>query len=103
MLPVATAIQHGARFKVTASCCDLPQRQYFEGLFNENGGVFYYDKNPHLPWNYEKAMLSWKSSEGARGKREEGDRRSGLSVSAMDHVFRFAFVGVLIILERRNK
>ena len=23
MLPVATAIQHGARFKVTASCCDL--------------------------------------------------------------------------------
>ena len=40
---------------------------------------------------------------GTRGKREEGDRRSGLSVSAMDHVFRFAFVGVLIILERRNK
>ena len=36
-LPVAAAIQHGARFKVTVSGCDLPQRQYFEDLFNENG------------------------------------------------------------------
>ena len=26
-----------ARFKGTASCCDLPQRQYFEDLFNEMG------------------------------------------------------------------
>ena len=66
MLPVATAIQHGAPFKVTASCCDLPQRQYFEDLFNENGGVFSFS-------------------------------------SAVDHVSRFTFVGVLIILERRNK
>ena len=42
------------RFKVTPSCCDLPQRQYFKDLFNENGGVFSYDKNPHLPQNYKK-------------------------------------------------
>ena len=35
------------RFKVTASCCDLPQRQYFEDLFNENGGVFLYDKSAY--------------------------------------------------------
>ena len=28
-----------------------------------------------------KKMLFWKSSEGAREKREEGDRRSGLSVT----------------------
>ena len=66
MLSVATAIQHGARFKVTSSCCDLPQRQYFEDRFNENGGVFSFS-------------------------------------SAVDHVPRFAFVGVLIILERRKK
>ena len=37
---------------------DLPQRQYFEYLFNEKGGVFSYDKNPHLPQNYKKTMLS---------------------------------------------
>ena len=46
MLPVATAIQHGARFKVTVSCCDLPHRQYFGDLFNKNGGVFSHDKKP---------------------------------------------------------
>ena len=65
MLPVATAIQHDARFKVTASYCDLPQRQYLD-LFNENGGVFSFS-------------------------------------SAVDDMSPFAFVGVLIILERRNK
>ena len=65
MLPVAMAIQHGARFKVTASCCDLPQRQYLD-LFNENGGVFSFS-------------------------------------SAVDHMSPFSFVGVLIILEGRNK
>ena len=54
ILLVSTAIQHGARFKVTASCCDLPQRQYFEDLLNENGGVFSYDKNSYLPQNYKK-------------------------------------------------
>ena len=48
---------------------------------NLNGGVFSYDKNPHLPQNCDKKMLCWKSSEGAREKREEGDRRSGLSVT----------------------
>ena len=31
----------------------LPQRQYFEDLLNENGGVFSYDKNPYLPHNYK--------------------------------------------------
>ena len=65
MLPVVTAIQHGARFKVTASCCDLPQRQCLD-FFNENRGVFSFS-------------------------------------SAGDHMSPFAFVGVLIILERRNK
>ena len=54
---VAMAIQHGTRFKVTAPCCDLWQRQYFEDLFNENGGVFSYDKNPLLPQNYKKNAL----------------------------------------------
>ena len=78
MLPVSTAIEYGAPFKVTASCCDLPQRQYFEDLFNENGGVFLYDKSAYLSQNYKKTMLSWKSSEGAREKGEEGDRRGGL-------------------------
>ena len=58
MLPLVTAIQHVARFKVTASCSDLPQRQYFEDLFNENGGIFSYDKNPHLPQNYIKKQCS---------------------------------------------
>ena len=70
------------RFKVTPSCCDLPQRQYFKDVFNENGGVFSYDKNPHFPQNYKKTMLSWKSSEEAREKRQERDRRSGLSVTS---------------------
>ena len=37
---------------------DLPQRQYFEYLFNEKGGVFSYDKNPHLPQNYKKKQCS---------------------------------------------
>ena len=32
----------------------LPQRRYFDDLFNENGGVFSYDKNPPLPQNYKK-------------------------------------------------
>ena len=57
MLPVAMAIQHGTCFKVTAPFCDLRQRQYFEDLFNENGGVFSYDKNPLLPQNYKKNVL----------------------------------------------
>ena len=73
MLPVATAIQHGVRFKVTASCCDLLQRQYFEDLLNQNGGVFSCDKNSHLPQNSKKQCSLEKSSEGAREKREEGD------------------------------
>ena len=72
---VACSNGNPTAIKVTASCCDLPQRQYFEDLFNENEVVFSYDKNPHLPQNCK----------------------------AVDHVFRFAFVGVLIILERRNK
>ena len=54
MLPIAKAIQRGARFKVKASCCDLPQRQYFEDLFHEIEGVFSYNKNPDLPQNYKK-------------------------------------------------
>ena len=70
MLPVATAIQLGAPFKVTASCCDLPQRQYFEDLFNENRGVF--EEVCYCP-NNKKSFSS-----------------------AVDHVFRFVFVGVLI-------
>ena len=74
MLPVATAIQHGARFKVRVSCCNLPQRQYFEDLFHENRGVF-------QEVCYDKKSFS----------------------SAVYHVLRFAFFGVLIILERRNK
>ena len=40
-----------------------------------NGGVFSYDKDPHLPQKCNKKMLSWISSEGARAKREEKDRR----------------------------
>ena len=60
MLAVATAIQHGAFFKNTASCCDLPQRQYFEDLVNENRGVLSYYKNPHLLQNYKKqCSLFW--------------------------------------------
>ena len=82
MLPVATAIQHGARFKVTAPCCDLPQSQYFQDLLNENGRVFYYDKNPHLPRNSKKQCSLEKNSERAREKREEGDWLSGLSVTS---------------------
>ena len=35
----------------------LWQRQYFEDLFNENGGVFSYDKNRLLPQNYKKNAL----------------------------------------------
>ena len=59
-------IQHGVHFKVTASCCSLPQRQYFEDLLNENWGVVSYYKNLHLRQNYKKTMLSWKTSEGAQ-------------------------------------
>ena len=103
MLPVATAIQHGARFKVTASCCDLPQRQYFEDLFNENGGVFLYDKSAYLSQNYKKTMLSWKSSEGAREKGEEGDRRSGLSVTSKICRRRKLTSGSLNLSEETNK
>ena len=61
------------RFKVTASCCDLPQRQYFKDLFNENGGVFFfYDKNPHLPQNYKKQCSLGKFQEEPEknGKKE---------------------------------
>ena len=49
------------------------QRQYFEDLLNQNGGVFSCDKNPHLPQNSKKQCSLEKSSEGAREKREEGD------------------------------
>ena len=34
-------------FKFRASCCNLPQRQYFEDLFHENGRVF--QKVCHCP------------------------------------------------------
>ena len=46
-----------------------------------NGEVFSYDKNRHLPQKCNKKMLSRKSSEGARERGEEGDRRSGLRVT----------------------
>ena len=49
VLPVATATQHGACFKVTASCCDLPQMLNFADLIDEVGGVFATKReNPHL-------------------------------------------------------
>ena len=59
----------------------MPQRQYFEDLFNENGGVLSYDKKPSFATELYKTVLSWKSSEGACEKREEGERRSGSSVT----------------------
>ena len=72
MLPVATAIQHGTRFKVTASCCDLPQRQYFEDLCNENAGVFFHDKSPHMPHNFKKQFSFEKVEKVSekKGKKE---------------------------------
>ena len=91
------------RFKVTASCCDLPLRQYLEDLFNENGGVFLYDKSAYLSQNYKKTMLSWKSSGGAREKREEGDRRSGLSVTSKICPRRKLTSGSLNLSEETNK
>ena len=56
MLPVWTANQHGAGLKVTASSLRFAAEEikHFEDLFNENEGVFSYDKNPHLPQNYKK-------------------------------------------------
>ena len=52
---------------VTASCCDLPQRQYFEDLFNENGEVFSYDKNSHLPQNLKNNVLLEKFRRSPKG------------------------------------
>ena len=50
VLPVATATQHGACFKVTASCCHLPQMPNFADLIDEDGGVFATKReDPHLP------------------------------------------------------
>ena len=100
MLPLVTAIQHVARFKVTASCCDLPQRQYFEDLFNENGGIFSYDKNPHLPQNYIKnnALLE-NFRRSPRRRSTEWFERDFKEMTEAEFVVYFK----LIILERKNK
>jgi len=104
MLPVATTIQHVACFKVTASCGDLPQRQYFEDIFNENGGIFSYDKNPHLPQNYIKNNAVLENF--IRSPRKTGRRRS---TEWFERDFKdmpeaeFVAYFKLIILERRNK
>ena len=83
MWRVATAMQHGARLKIMASCCDLPQRQYFGDLFDENRGVFSYDKNPHLPQKYKKQrpLEKVQKEPEKKEKQEEGDRRSGLGMT----------------------
>ena len=100
MLPLVTAIQHVAQFKVTASCCDLPQRQYFEDLFNENGGIFSYDKNPHLPPNYIKnnALLE-NFRRSPRRRSTEWFERDFKEMPEAEFVAYFK----LIILERKNK
>ena len=100
MLPVATAIQHVARFKVTASCYDLPQRQYFEELFNENGGIFSYDKNPRLPQN-NAVLENFIRSPRKTGRRRSTDcfERDFKDMPEAELVAYFK----LIILERRNK
>ena len=90
------------RFKVTASCCDLPQRQYFEDLFNENGGVFSYDKSAHLSQNYKKnnALLEkFRTSPRKTGRRRsmEWFEHDFKDMPEAEAYFR------LIILERRNK
>ena len=74
MLPVATAIQHGARFKVTVSCFDFPQRQYFEDLFNKNGGVFSHDKKPSLAAAIYKKQCSLRKVQ--KEPEKTGRRRS---------------------------
>ena len=92
-----------ARFKVTPSCCDLPQRQYFKDLFNENGGVFSYDKNPHLPQNYKKnnALLE----KFRRSPRKTARRRSTEWFERdLEDMLEAEFVAYFrLILERRNK
>ena len=80
MLPVATAIQPGARFKVTVSCFDFPRRQYFEDLFNKNGGVFSHDKNPHLPQLFIKSnalLEKFRRSPRKTGRRRSKERFEG--------------------------
>ena len=70
VLPVATATQHGACFKVTASCCDLPQMPNFADLIDEDGGVFA-TKREKPPFSVEekKIILFWRNS------RKTGRRR----------------------------
>ena len=51
----------------------------------------------------KKTMLSWKSSGGAREKREEGDRRSGLSVTSKICRRRKLTSGSLNLSEETNK
>ena len=104
MLPVVAAIQHVARFKVTASCCDLLQRQYFEDPFNENGGIFSYDKNPHLPQNYIKnnsLLENFRRSPRKTGRRRSTEwfERDFKEIPEAEFVAYFK----LIILERKTK
>ena len=56
VLPVATATQHGACFKVTASCCDLPQMPNFAHLIDEDGGVFA-TKREKPPFSVEEKKI----------------------------------------------
>ena len=71
----------------TASCCDLPQRQYFEDLFNENGGVFSYDKNPHLPQNYKKQCSLGKVQKELKSFRIDGDPKKRKRVAICKQLF----------------
>ena len=70
VLPVGTATQHGACFKVTTSCCDLPQMPSFADLIYEDGGVFA-TKREKPPFAVEelKIILFW------RNPRKTGRRR----------------------------
>ena len=69
ILPVAKAIQHARISKLRRHVAICRRGNILKTFFYENGGVFSYNKNPDLPQNYKKTMLSWKSSEAAREKR----------------------------------
>ena len=78
MLPVARALQHGRVSKLLRHVAICRRGNILKTFLMKMGESSYMTKALICRRIIKKTMLSWKSSEGAREKGEEGDRRSGL-------------------------
>lgn len=104
VLPVSTATQHGACFKVTAYCCDLPQMPNFADLIVEDGGVFA-TKSEKPPFAVEelKIILFWRNSRKT-GRRRSTDsyERDFKDISDAKFVANFRILCVCVLYKTRR-